>query len=188
MKEELYFPIMVLSLSYGNYFAPYLVDKIKEFKTPDGITITDVKSGTDEVLTFIFEQVRKKNYEPSLEEDCVEYEMDNYIYIEVETKSSLRYQKLTWLEEQIKDVVKDYDESVGIYFFHLNKELTFHKMEIVKVFIADDIKILEDLYEDNISEFMSYGPYLNHYWYLYEDISLVEAFPDLTAKFFLLFG
>lgn len=189
MKDLIYMPVMIFNhIFYKNFFS-ILANEIKKFDTPEGVKIINVYDGSDNLLEHIFDRVVKKNADPEKEHPDYRNEPYTMLEIEVESEQSIRYQPLQWLDDQIKEVVRNREISTGLYFFYLiDKGTKFHNPNIGKVITKDGDKIYEDDRTDDFSPLYEMAPYLKHYWYLHPQFPIDEEFPDLTAKLYLLFG
>jgi hypothetical protein len=187
MTEDLYIFILVMSRVNGPLVSSLLLNKIKDSDSPDGVTITDVKRGRDPVIGYVFDQVIRHN-PTDVDDPRFECEDDNYIRIEVDTPESIRFQKLDWLEEQIKSVIKESDDSVGVYFSYLISDSEFKLSNIMKIYKDEGETLIEDDESDDFSDLQNMGPFFSKYIYPDESTSLGEEYPDLVAKLFLLFG
>ena len=189
MTESLYFPIMIATVKYSPSFFYKLTSSIKEFKTPYGVSIQAVYDASDQLSDHIFDLFKRKNYEQRTSNPDVIDEDVSLLEIVIDTEHSLKYQPLPWLEDGIKNLVRESEDSVAMYTFYLIDEgKNFHPINIAKVFTKDGIKVVDDPIEEDLSPLTDMTGFLNHLWYRHPKEPIDDFFPELTCKFFLLFG
>lgn len=188
MKDSLYIPIMIVTHINSKNFFGELAYAIKDFKTPDGVSFIEIYDASDTLMDHIFEQVQKINAENTPDNDDFKFEPYSMIEIVYESETSLRYQILPWLETQIRDVVRNYDKSVGLYFFYLveNGQI-FRSLNIARVDKEEGVSYYEDDETDDLTVLFEASQFLNHLWYKSDDIPISEAYPSEVAKYLLLF-
>ncbi len=185
MKETLYIPIIIISSIYRNFFI-HLANAIEEFQTPEGVKIIKVYDSSDRLMNYIFTQVENMN-EDRITSPHFRTEPETMLEIEFETDKPIRYQQLSWLDDQIKDVIRNYHDTVGLYFFYLVEGgKRFHSPNFAKTYSDEGINFIDDDTSDDISALNEKAPFLNCLWYNGE--KLIEAFPSEVAKYLLIFG
>jgi len=189
MRESIYFPVMISSPIYAPSFFENLANAIMKFKTPEGVDVQWVYNASDQLTDHISKMVRMKNENEDEPNPEIVDENISLIEIVFETDHSLIYQRLPWLEEQILDYVRGYYTSVVLYLFYLGDGgETFHSLNIAKVYKDDDTVVVDESpIEDDMSPLYELSGFLNAFWYEASGEVFYEKFPDLTAKFFLLF-
>ena len=186
MTETIYMPVMIASPWKSPSFFYNLIDAVKEFHPPEGMSITDVYIASDRISDFITDTVLNKNHDESLANPEIIYEPYSMMGIVIKSEQSIVHTRLPWLEDQIKEFVRGYDYSVALYFFYLLDNSVFHSENIAKVFTETEIKIAEDPIEDDLSPLYEMAEFLDFFWYHHPDESIEEHFPDIIAKLLLI--
>ena len=186
MTDYIYVPLMIYSPSYRESFFPKLAHSIEKFDTPEGVKITRVYDASDSLMELIFEMIQNRNQD-DVEQPLIVLEKFNMLRVEVETEELLRFQPLPWLEKQIKDFVRNYDDFLGLYFFWL-EDSQFYSFNIAKIYNGDEVTIVEDQREDNFDVLTSeFAPFLRDYWYWEHEVNFLDTHPAILAKICLLF-
>ncbi|MDC7246840.1 MAG: hypothetical protein PQJ35_00710 [Sphaerochaetaceae bacterium] len=188
MIESIYIPIMIASVRFSPSFFYKLGASIWKFETPQDVSINQVYDASDLLTDHLMDMVRRDNHDPNLDNFHIVDEDVSLLKIDFETTHPLRHQRLPWLEKQIKAVVRQYDNTVALYFFYLLSNSTFHAENIAKVFTETDTKIVEDPIEDDMTALYEMAAFLDFLWYRHPEEEIAEHFPYLTAKTLLLFG
>ena len=185
MKDFIKIPVMIISPNYRECFFNRLGHSIENFDTPAGVKILKVYDASDQLMEHIFDQVKCMNVDEG-SNPHFDYEKYSMLEIEVESDEPIRYQVLPWLDKQIKDVVREYDDPLGLYFFYLiDGGVKFHSPNIARVIQNEEFSFWEDDVSDNWDYLYEWSEFLDAFWY--REKSVVEEFPDIVAKLLLLF-
>jgi hypothetical protein len=190
MKDTIFVPVLILEDPFSDCTQD-LIDEIKECKKPSDIIIIDAYFKPAYFTKCFWDRViacNKVEGDESLFDEMI-FNPVRLLILELECPHPLRYRKLEWLDECIKDFIRNNIEMVGIYFMYLtgDNDLTFHITSILNYRKNGQTMIMEDT-DDDFSEFQNNVEFFNHLWYIHPTPSIEEVFPEIVAKSFLVFG
>lgn len=184
MKDVIYLPLMAISNPDWLDVPEYLVGEIASFSPPDGVLITSVRCEEDGVIQHLFHQVMKLNPDP---DDSISMSPECLLIIEVESQERISCTRQPWLEEQLKEVIRNFDYSTGNYFFYLVDEgRRFEAFNIAKVIKEDETVVLENDTTDDFSPLLSAADFLNSFWYRPGGLTVEDTHPAETALYCLI--
>lgn len=180
MKQSIFVPIMILHKDFYYKYSEEIKVKIESLKHTD-IDVLEVKLYADDFTEYFMHLTEIRNGStttpPITREKC------NLIEVIIESKDNLIYKENSWLIDCIKDVVRDSEFVLGIYFWMLKSEKEFEHYNICKVYKPDGEHILDSEEGDDLSPIMDNAPFFNSLFY--DEYLDPEVFPDLLAKFLL---
>ncbi len=187
MTQVIYIPIMIVSKYYRSDFYYELAENMLSFRTPESVKIVGVRGQHDALLAHLFEEVEKRNPDGEDMSEIIVKDRYNLIRIDIETESPIKIAEMPWLEEQIKEEVRKFEASVGIYFFYLIDSGTrFKSCNMLKVFTAEGVTIIEDESSDDMSPLQDAASYLYHLWYEPDGKTAFQVFVAESAKYLLI--